>query len=62
MFASPDWVRNPARKKAAKMTTAERQSKASLPSIQRRLPIGAEVQRDGGVHFRVYAPLAKVSV
>ena len=33
---------------------------ASLPrsdiSVQRRLPIGAEAQPDGGVHFRVWAP------
>lgn len=25
-------------------------------STQRRFPVGAEVQRDGGVHFRVWAP------
>src|SRR5256885_9000516 len=27
--------------------------------ITRRLPIGAEVQADGGVHFRVWAPRRK---
>lgn len=27
-------------------------------SIQRRLPVGADLQRDGGVHFRVWAPRA----
>jgi maltooligosyltrehalose trehalohydrolase len=36
---------------------------ASLPrsdiSVQRRLPIGAEAQPAGGVHFRVWAPAAK---
>jgi maltooligosyltrehalose trehalohydrolase len=35
----------------------ERSSKRQPQSIVRRLPIGAEVQPDGGVHFRVYAPL-----
>jgi maltooligosyltrehalose trehalohydrolase len=29
---------------------------ASLQKIERRLPIGAEVQRGGGAHFRVWAP------
>ena len=29
---------------------------AGSVSTQRRLPIGAEVQREGGVHFRVWAP------
>jgi maltooligosyltrehalose trehalohydrolase len=29
------------------------------PSFTRRLPIGAELQPDGGVHFRVWAPAAK---
>lgn len=29
---------------------------ASQPSIRRRLPVGAEVTRTGGVHFRVWAP------
>ena len=29
---------------------------ASLPALKRRLPIGAEVQPSGGVHFRVWAP------
>lgn len=28
--------------------------------ITRRLPIGAEVQSDGGVHFRIWAPKAKI--
>lgn len=33
------------------------------PEIYRRLPVGAEVQPDGGVHFRVWAPLkSKVHV
>ena len=27
--------------------------------FQRRIPIGAEVQRAGGVHFRVWAPRRK---
>jgi len=26
-------------------------------TVRRRLPVGAEVQTDGGVHFRVWAPL-----
>src|SRR4051794_12734627 len=35
--------------------------KESAPSAQphRRLPVGAEVQPDGGVHFRVWAPASK---
>ncbi|MFB3763943.1 MAG: malto-oligosyltrehalose trehalohydrolase [Methanotrichaceae archaeon] len=28
----------------------------SLPAIRRKLPVGAEVQPEGGVHFRVWAP------
>ncbi len=31
-------------------------SSTSLQSTQRRLPIGAEIQPAGGVHFRVWAP------
>jgi maltooligosyltrehalose trehalohydrolase len=27
--------------------------------LQRRYPIGAELQPDGGTHFRVWAPRAK---
>ncbi|HET6881173.1 MAG TPA: hypothetical protein VFI31_13515, partial [Pirellulales bacterium] len=27
-----------------------------MSQIQRRLPVGAEVQSSGGVHFRVWAP------
>lgn len=35
----------------------------SSPEVYRRLPVGAEVQPDGGVHFRVWAPLkSKVHV
>src|SRR5512145_1727370 len=29
----------------------------TTPAITRRLPIGAEVQPSGGVHFRVHAPI-----
>ena len=29
------------------------------PPLLRRLPIGAECMRAGGVHFRVWAPRAK---
>ncbi|HET7460040.1 MAG TPA: hypothetical protein VFJ82_02285, partial [Longimicrobium sp.] len=29
------------------------------PAITRRLPVGAEVQPGGGVHFRVWAPLRR---
>src|SRR5690349_10052066 len=31
----------------------------SQPQISRRLPIGAELQAAGGVHFRVWAPRRK---
>jgi maltooligosyltrehalose trehalohydrolase len=31
----------------------------SLPTTVRRLPVGAEVHPDGGVHFRVWAPRRK---
>ncbi|QEH37125.1 Malto-oligosyltrehalose trehalohydrolase [Aquisphaera giovannonii] len=38
-------------------------SNATLPPVPRRLPIGAEVQGGGAVHFRVWAPLrSKVEV
>jgi maltooligosyltrehalose trehalohydrolase len=39
------------------MATVEQHTAKPRPSIHRRLPIGAEVQPSGGVHFRVYAPL-----
>jgi len=39
------------------MATVELQHKEEQRTFQRRLPIGAEVQAGGGVHFRVYAPL-----
>src|SRR5882672_10125170 len=32
---------------------------AIRPVPDRRLPVGAEVQRGGGVHFRVWAPAAR---
>ncbi len=34
----------------------ERGSDMAKAAISRRLPVGAEVQPDGGVHFRVFAP------
>ena len=39
------------------MATVKDSSAKPRPAIHRRLPIGAEVQPAGGVHFRVYAPL-----
>ncbi len=30
-----------------------------VPEVQRRLPVGAEVQTSGGAHFRVWAPLCR---
>ncbi|MEX2141499.1 MAG: malto-oligosyltrehalose trehalohydrolase [Pirellulales bacterium] len=41
------------------MATVALQSKEAQRTFQRRLPIGAEAQPDGGVHFRVYAPLRR---
>ena len=38
------------------MVIAERQ-RSKPTSIRRRLPVGAELQPEGGVHFRAYAPL-----
>ncbi len=32
---------------------------SARPPATRRLPVGAEVQSDGGVHFRVWAPVSK---
>jgi maltooligosyltrehalose trehalohydrolase len=39
--------------------TAERKSGMTDVTIERRYPIGAELRRDGKVHFRVWAPKAK---
>ena len=41
------------------MATAETQRNEVQPerTYRRRLPVGAEVQPEGGVHFRVFAPL-----
>jgi maltooligosyltrehalose trehalohydrolase len=39
------------------MATAELKHKDERQQTHRRLPVGAEVQPHGGVHFRVYAPL-----
>jgi maltooligosyltrehalose trehalohydrolase len=38
------------------MASTSSRSRDSLEPTQRRLPVGAEVVRQGGVHFRVWAP------
>ena len=41
------------------MATVEKFTAKPRQAVHRRLPIGAEVQAGGGVHFRVYAPRRK---
>src|SRR5262245_27523528 len=34
---------------------------SDLRRVARRLPVGAELQPDGGVHFRLWAPAARAA-
>src|SRR5512140_1045550 len=52
-------VPNPKELRAAPSRPATAKTPVRNERFQRRLPIGAELLDDGGVHFRVWAPQAQ---
>src|ERR1700689_3478847 len=41
------------------MNTAAPRARSASPGLIRRLPVGAEPQPGGGVHFRIWAPASQ---